>query len=414
MGAHDEVSMDELLEWRKEFPILAKTVYMVSHSLGAMPQRVYERVREFADMWATRGVRAWDEGWWQMPVTVGAVLAPIIGAKPGEVVMHQNVSVCTALVLSCFDFRGRRNKIVYTDMEFPSVMYVCEAFSAYGARTEVVSSDDGIALPMEKLLAAIDEQTQIVVLSHVFFKSAFIVDPRPVIERAHAVGAKVLLDVYQSAGTIPLNVRELNVDFATGGSVKWLCGGPGAGYLYVRSDLWPTLEPKMTGWMAHARPFAFEPGPIQYADHIMRFLHGSPPVPALYSAQSGYEIIREVGVQRIRQKSMRQTARLIELALEQGFAIHCPLNAEQRGGSIIVDVPHGQAVTAELTRREILVDYRPGAGIRIAPHFYTTDEELEITIREIKRILETKAYESHSSANERSWAQTCGDQQSTC
>lgn len=387
--------MDELLEWRKEFPILDHTVYMVSHSLGAMPRSVYDKLREFADTWASRGVRAWEEGWWEMPVTTGTLIGQIIGAGPGEVVMHQNVSVGVALVLSCFDFSERRNKIVYTELEFPSVMYVCEAFSAYGARSEVVSSRDGISVPLEALLAAIDEETQLVVLSHVFFKSAYIVDVKPVIDRAHEVGAKVLLDVYQSAGTVPIDVKELNVDFAVGGSVKWLCGGPGAGYLYVRPDWWPTLEPKVTGWMAHARPFAFETGPIDYAASVMRFLHGSPNVPALYAAQSGYQIIHTIGVEKIRQKSIRQTSRLIELADEQGYCVRSPRDPARRGGHVVIDVPHAPAVAAELNRREFLVDYRPGAGIRIAPHFYTTDEELELTIREIKNICETKAHEPH-------------------
>ncbi|RMG50680.1 MAG: aminotransferase class V-fold PLP-dependent enzyme [Acidobacteria bacterium] len=387
--------MDELLEWRKEFPILENTVYMISHSLGAMPRRVYDRLREYADIWASRGIRAWEEGWWEMPVTTGNLLARIIGARPGEVVMHQNVSVGVALVLSCFDFTGRRNKIVYTDMEFPSVMYVCEAFSGYGARSEVVASEDGLSVPMDKILAAIDEETQVVVISHVFFKSAAIVDPKPIVERAHEVGAKVLLDAYQSVGTVPVDVKELDVDFLVGGSVKWLCGGPGAGYLYVRPDLWSQLEPKVTGWMAHARPFAFEVGPIEYAPDIRRFLHGSPHIPAFYAAQSGYEIIAEIGVDKIRRKSMRQTSRLIELAEERGYRVNAPRDPHARGGTVAIDVPHARAVAAELNRRDVLVDYRPGAGIRLAPHFYTKDEELELAIREIGAILETKAYERH-------------------
>jgi kynureninase len=391
--------MDELLKWRKEFPILEKTVYMVSHSLGAMPRQVYDRLREYAEMWASRGARAWEEGWWEMPVTTGNLLGQIIGAGPGEVVMHPNVSIGVALVLSCSDFTLPRNKIVYTEMEFPSVMYVCEAFADYGARIEVVSSDDKVSVPMEKVLAAIDEETLMVVLSHVFFRSSYLVDVKPVIDRAHEVGAKVLLDVYQSVGTVPVNVRALDVDFAVGGSVKWLCGGAGAGYLYVRPDLWPALSPKVTGWMAHRQPFDFEIGPIRYTNTAMRFLHGSPNVPGLYAAQSGYEIVNAIGVEPIRQKSIRQTSRLIELADEHGFPVHCPREAASRGGSVVLDVPFGQAVTAELNRRDVLVDYRPEAGIRMAPHFYTTDEELELTVREIKKILDTKAYEPHLAAS---------------
>lgn len=390
--------MDELLTWRKEFPILEKTVYMISHSLGAMPHKVYDRLKEYADVWATRGIRAWAEGWWQMPITTGNLIGRILGANPCEVVMHQNVSIPVAIVLSTFDFTQRRNKIVYTDLEFPSVIYVCEAFTAYGAKTEVVGSEDGMTVPIEKLLTTMDEETALVVLSHIIFKSAYLVDANAVIKRAHSVGAKVLLDVYQSAGTVPLNVKDLDADFVVGGSVKWLCGGPGAGYLYVRPDLCNELEPRVTGWMAHAEPFAFETGPIRYADNPSRFLHGTPPVPALYAAESGYEIINEIGVEKIRQKSIRQTTQLIGLADEHGFKVNCPRNSAERGGTVILDVPYGQAVATELNRRDFLVDYRPKAGIRIAPHFYTKDEELELTIREIKKILESKAYEQHLGA----------------
>ncbi|HXG22362.1 MAG TPA: aminotransferase class V-fold PLP-dependent enzyme [Methylomirabilota bacterium] len=388
--------MDELLAYRKEFPILERSTYMISHSLGAMPCKVYERLREYADMWATRGIRAWAEGWWEMPVTTGDKIARILGADPGSVVMHQNVSICQSLILSCFNLRQRRNKIVYESLNFPSVMYVYAAHAkAAGARIVEVPSDDGMTIDTERLLAAIDEETLLVPISHVLFKSGFMQNAKAVVEKAHAVGALVVLDVYQSAGTVPINVTELDVDFVVGGSVKWLCGGPGAGYLYVHPKLRATLEPQVTGWMAHKAPFAFEPGEITYADDIHRFLHGSPAIPTLYAADSGYNIINEIGVARIRAKSLRQTARLIELADEQGWRVNSPRNPEQRGGMIVVDVPHAAAVVHELAERDVLVDYRPGAGVRIAPHFYTKDEELEITIHEIKRILDTRAYEKH-------------------
>jgi kynureninase len=229
---------DELLKWRREFPILEKTVYLISHSLGAMPKRTYDRMHDYAEAWATRGVRAWAEGWWDMPVTVGDEIGKIIGAPPGSVVMHQNVSVCQSLILSCFEPTPQRNKIVYSELNFPSVMYVYEAHARQGKlRIETVKSDDGMTIPLQRMLDAIDEHTLLVPFSHVLFKSAFLQDAKAITERAHQVGAKVVLDVYQSAGTVPFNVQELNVDFATGGSVKWLCGGPGAGYLYVRPDL---------------------------------------------------------------------------------------------------------------------------------------------------------------------------------
>ena len=375
---------DPLLRWRSEFPSLDNTVYLISHSLGAMPRRTRDRLNEYADMWATRSIRAWQEGWWEMPIAVGDLIGKIIGAGPGEVVMQPNVSVCQSIVLSCLDWTGRRNKLVSEALNFPSNLYIDH--QAAGARVVTVPSRDGITVPLDAMLAAIDEETLLVSVSHVIFKSAFIQDLRAITKRAHEVGAMVIADIYQSAGAVPVDVRDLGVDFATGGSVKWLCGGPGAGYLYVRRDLWPSLRPKVTGWMAHKQPFAFDPGPIEFADDAFRFLQGTPNIPGLYAARSGYEIIHEVGVENIRAKSMRQTQMLIELAEEAGFPVNTPRNPDQRGGTVTVDVPNGYEVTEELLRRDYLVDYRPGAGIRIAPHFYTNDEELELVIREIQSI----------------------------
>jgi kynureninase len=381
--------MDELLSYRGQFPILETTNYLINHSLGAMPRRTYDRLREYAEVWATRGIRAWNEGWWEMPVATGDKVARIIGADPGSVVMHQNVSICQSVILSCFDLRGRRNKIVYEAMNFPSVMYVYEAHAkAAGARIVEVPSDDGITIDTQRMVDAIDDQTLLVPISHVLFKSAYIQDVRPIVEKAHRVGALVVLDCYQSAGTVPFSVKDLNVDFATGGSVKWLCGGPGAGYLYVRPELRETLEPKVTGWMAHRAPFAFEPGEVDYASGIQRFLHGSPAIPTLYAAESGYDLVNEIGVERIRAKSLRQTTRLIELADERGWRVHSPRRAEQRGGSVILDVPRADAVTRELEARHVLVDYRPGAGIRLGPHFFNTDDEVDSAVAEIQSILD--------------------------
>ena len=390
---------DELLHWRREFPILDKTVYLISHSLGAMPRETYDRLHEYADIWATRGVRAWAEGWWDMPVTVGDEVARIIGADPGTVVMHQNVSICQSLIISCLEPTPRRNKIVYSELNFPSVMYVYEAHAQDGRlRIETVKSDDGITIPLERMLEAIDESTLLVPFSHVLFKSAFLQDAKAIIDRAHEVGAMVVLDTYQSAGTVPFSIKELNADFATGGSVKWLCGGPGAGYLYVRPDLQQKLEPKTTGWMAHESPFAFDTS-LRYASNIARFLHGSPAIPALYAAQSGYKIINEIGVDRIRQKSVRQTESLIALAEEAGFEVTSPKESARRGGTVTVAHENASSMAKELVRREFVIDYRPGAGVRISPHFYTTDEELKLVIEEMKKIRETRAFELQETAN---------------
>lgn len=391
----DDASLQAL---RSRFPILGRSTYLVSHSLGAMPAAARDRLNAYADAWETRGVRAWAEGWWGMPVTTGDKLGRLLGAAPGSIVMHQNVSVCQALILSCFEFTGKRNKIVYDDLNFPSVMYVYEAHKRLGARVEMVASEDGITVPLDKLLAAIDEETLLVPISHVVFKSAFVQDLAAITRRAHEVGALVVADLYQSAGTVPVDLTAWDVDFATGGSVKWLCGGPGAGYLYVAPRLRDALQPRVTGWMAHARPFAFEPGEIEYANDWTRFLHGSPGIPALYAAEAGYDAVAEVGVDAIRAQSLRQVALLLDRAREHGLEPRVPADPAQRGGMAILGVPEGEAVTRELLRREIVVDHRPGAGIRLSPHFYTTDAELLHAVDEIRAILDSGAHRKHLAA----------------
>ena len=323
-----------------EFPILDRTVYLISHSLGAMPRRTRDRLTQYADEWDTRGIRAWEEGWWEMPITVGNLVGRIIGAGAGEVVMHQNVSICQAIVAGCFDWSAKRNTIVTEDMNFPSNLYI---YQQCGARLVKVPSGDRISVPLDRMLAAIDDRTALVSVSHVLFRSSYIQDLTAITRRAHEVGAMIVADLYQSAGTVPVNVRELGVDFATGGSVKWLCGGPGAGYLYVRRDLWPNLRPKLTGWAAHREPFAFSTE-HDYDSGMHRFLNGTPNVPGMYAAQSGYEIINEIGVENIRAKSIRQTTRLIELAEEAGFGVNTPRNPADRGGTVSIDVPNGYEV----------------------------------------------------------------------
>lgn len=378
--------MDALLAWREEFPTLANAVHLISHSLGAMPRRTRDRLNDYADAWTARGIRAWEEGWWDMPLTVGNLVGAIIGAGEGEVSMQPNVSIAQSIIHSCFDWSGRRNKIVCEALQFPTNLYLFDQLGRYGARLVTVASEDGTTVPLDRMLAAIDGETQLVSVSHILFKSGFVQNLEAITQRAHEMGALVVADIYQSAGTVPVDVRALGVDFAVGGSVKWLCGGPGAGYLYVRRDPWPKLEPALTGWMAHTAPFSFEPQPIAFAENAFRFLNGTPNVPALYAARSGYEIVLEIGIERIRAKSLRQTERLIDLATEAGFTVRSPRSLEERGGTVVLDIPNGLAITNELLRREFLVDFRPGAGIRVSPHFYTKDEELDLLMAEIQRI----------------------------
>jgi kynureninase len=388
---------DPLLRWRDQFPILARTTYMVSHSLGAMPRAVAANLQEFADSWATRGVRAWHEGWWDMPRAVGDLLGTVLGAAPGEVLMLPNQSTAQSAILSCFDWKDRRNTIVTERLNFPTNLYLFHAHERIGARVVSVPSDDGMTVDTDRLVDAIDETTKLVSVSHVLFKSAAIQDLTAIVERAHAVGALVLADLYQSAGTVPFDLHALNVDFATGGSVKWLCGGPGAGYLYVRRDIISTLSPRLTGWAAHRAPFDFDDGPIAYADGIGRFANGSPAIPALYSARAGYEIVAAIGVPAIRAKSLRQTERLIALADDAGLTVRSARAAHQRGGTVVLDVSDGEAITHALADREILVDYRPGAGIRVAPHFYSTDDEIDRTIAAIVELRDDYQRRSASS-----------------
>jgi kynureninase len=390
--------MDDLLKWRGEFPILDKTTYMISNSLGAMPRGVYDGMRAYADSWGERGVRAWEEGWWDMAVSVGDKIAPMIGAGTGEISLHQNVTLIQAVISSCFDFRGSRNKVVMTDLEFPSIQYFYHAQRHNGARVELVPSNDSVRFDLDEFLAAIDETTLLVPISQVLFRSAYIVDARAIIEKAHRVGARVILDVFQATGTIPIDVHGLGVDFACGGVLKWLCGGPGVGYLYVREDLRPVLKPAITGWIAHQRPFAFETGAIDTRTDSFRYLNGTPHIPALYACQPGLDILNKAGIGRIREKSMRMTARLFEGAKARGWRVNTPENPAERAGTVSVDCPHAAEVSRELLAREILVDYRPKAGVRLSPHFYNREDECDLAIAQIAEILETRAWEKHAAA----------------
>jgi kynureninase len=385
---------DTLLRYRSEFPILERTNYLISNSLGAMPRGVYDALKGYADTWATRGVRAWEERWWMLAAQVGDEIGALMNAPRGSVSTHQNVTTCQAVIASCLDFSGKRNKVVYTDMNFPSVMYFWEAQHATGARVHMVKTDDGVTIPTERLLDAIDEQTMIVPISHVIFRSSFIQDARAIVEKAHKVGAYVVLDTFQSLGSVPVDVRSLNVDFACGGVLKWLCGGPGVAYLYVRPDLGQMLQPRFTGWHAHQQPFDFEAGPIRYTGPPYRFMNGTLHIPSLEAARPGIKIIAEVGVEKIREKSRRQTARLIALADQRGWRVNTPRDPDQRGGTVSIDMPDSHQVCAELIKREILVDWRPKAGVRMSPHFYTKDEELDAAINAVEEILQERAFAS--------------------
>jgi len=387
---------DPLLAFREEFPILANTNYLVSNSLGPMPRAVPEKLAEYARDWGDLGVKAWNRGWWELPVTVGDEIAPLINADSGEIVMMPNVTIAQTAVLSSIDFPKDRDTVVMTELDFPSVRYAyAEMAQRLGARVVSVRSDDGIGIDIDKLLQAIDERTRLVAVSHVLFRSAYLQDVDAICRRAHEMGALVSLDSFHAVGIVPVDVKRSKPDFLTGGVLKWLCGGPGACFLYVSPTVRDQLKPALTGWQAHSRPFAFE-SEMEYTTGAFRWLNGTPVIPALYVAAEGPRILRRAGIPAIRDKSLRLTSRLIELADGRGYTVNAPRDPQKRGGTVALDVPHGYEVTQHLLSRNILVDHRVGAGIRIAPHFFTREDELEEVIFEIDTALESGSWQRFS------------------
>jgi kynureninase len=387
---------DPLLAFREEFPILEKTTYLVSNSLGPMPRTVPAKLAEYARDWGDLGVKAWNRGWWELPVDVGNEIAPLINADNGEIVMMPNVTIAQTAVLSSIDFTKERDTVVMTELDFPSVRYAfAEMAEKLGARVVVVRSDDGLTIDRDRLLAAIDERTRLVAVSHVLFRSSFFMDVDAICARAHEVGALVSLDSFHAVGIVPVDVKRSKADFLTGGVLKWLCGGPGACFLYVSPSVRDKLKPALTGWMAHARPFAFEET-MEFTSGAFRWLNGTPVIPALYAAAEGPKILRRAGVSAIREKSTRLTSHLIDLADARGYTVNAPRDPARRGGTVAIDVPHGYEVTQHLLSLNILVDYRVGAGIRIAPHFFTREDELDEAVSEIDKALESGSWQRFS------------------
>jgi kynureninase len=372
---------DELLAYRNRFPTLHRGPYFAAHTLGPMPDTVPDALARFAAEWADHGVVAWT-GWLEQIRATAAILEGLFGAPAGSVVLGPNVSVLAGQVLSCFDWTGQRSRLVTTDLEFPTCDYLYRAQETLGAKVEAVPSRD-LTVDLDRLLEAIDTQTALVAVTHVAFRSSALLDAAAVVARAHEVGALVLLDTYQSAGTVPIDVEALGVDLVVGGSVKWLLGGPGTGYLYARPEVAAELAPWLVGWFGHQAPFAFEPSPIALAAGAGRFVTGTPNVAAHVMAAEGYRIVAEAGVEAIRAKSRRQVARLLDGFQAQGATVRGPLDPERRGGSVVVDFDGAEQVTEGLIARGYTCDYRPGAGLRLGPHLYTTDDECDAVVAEV-------------------------------
>ena len=393
------MTSDSLLKWRDEFPILGRCNYLISNSLGAMPRGVYDSLKFYADTWAEHGVGAWGTGWFELPRAVGNKIAPLMGAAPGTVLVHQNASIANSILFGALDFSDpRRDKVVITELDFPSDVYALRSWLPDHMRIHTIRSRDGISIDIDEMLDAIDESTRLVSTSHVLFRSAFIMPVQEITAKAHSVGAQVVFNGYHSVGVIPVDVGAWEVDFYIGGVLKWLCGGPGGVFMYVRPDLLPTLHPKVTGWFASRAPFAFDVERLDLRDDAYRLMNGTPGIASLHAIQPGVETIAEVGIPAIRAKSMRQTALIIELADELDYEVVSPRDPERRAGTVTVSPPHAWEVSCEMLARDIMIDFRPKAGIRIAPHFYNSDEEIRAAMLTMAEILADGSWQRHQEA----------------
>jgi kynureninase len=366
---------DPLLAWRGEFPILSTITHLSAHSTGPMPQGARDWLRRFGDEWSAQAEKAWA-GWGTYLLDHAARIGVLIGAPWDAITFHTNVSTLASIILSAIFQPDGRRKVVTTDLNFPSVTYNFQMYRDLGLHLEMLESPDRIGVPLEAWRAAIDTDALAVVIDHGIFRSGCVQDVRAIVEMAHAHGALAIVDAYQTTGVVPYDVREWDADVVLGGSLKWLCGGPGAAWMYVKPTLIERLQPRIVGWFSHARPFKFEID-MEFAHTATRFATGTPNIAPLYAARAGLEIILQIGVPAIRQKSLRLTQRIIELADARGFQINTPREPERRGGMVCVNFPGAQKAERKLVDRGLMVDFRPKTGIRISPHFYTRMDEIE-------------------------------------
>ncbi len=368
---------------RDRFPIFERKTYLASHSLGAVPRATEDSLRLYYREWAEQGILAWDGAWWEIIRRFSDRIADTLHAPRGTVVPMENVTRGFAAVASALDWHGKsggkpRNKIVLTSLEFITSYPFWQGWAEMmGARIVQVESDDGISIPTEKLVAAIDDETLLVPTSHVYFRSGAVQDLKAITKRAHSVGAYVLGDGYQAAGIVPIDLKDLGIDFYVGGSHKWLCGGAGAGFLYVREDLSAKLKPRFSGWFGIANPFDYDPGTkFEPAEGVMRFMAGTPAVPALFAAIEGISTVAELGLEKIRSHSMTLTKSIIEEADVRKLKVKTPRDPHARSGMVCLDFPEAKGATEFLVREGVIVDYRPNCGIRVSPHFYNGKDDL--------------------------------------
>lgn len=369
--------------YRERFPILATRTYLASHSLGAVCQASGEALQRYYQDWASLGIDAWEGPFWHSVTDFQRLLGGLLGWPAESVCPLQNATRAMAALASALDYRGERRRILLSELEFTTSFPFWKAQEDLGAEVHIIPSPDGRSIPLEAFERELDERTLLVVCSHAYFRSGDLCpDPASFSAAVHRVGARLLLDAYQTLGAVPLKAAEWGIDAVVGGCHKWLCGGPGAGFLALAPDYWPALRPRLTGWFGLDDPFAYEKSLGRGRPHesALRFLAGTPNIPALYACRPALRLISEIGPEAIRSLSMLLTEHLRQSLLEAGMEVLSPADPQARNGMLCVAPPPGRPgpqVVSRLSQRGVVVDYRPDCGIRVSPHFYSTSEDLD-------------------------------------
>ncbi len=378
----------DLVTYRSEFPILQRKTYMNSCSLGALSNRSMQNMEQFMEMWNEWGAHAWYEIWMGEIAKARQKFATIIGADPGEVAIAPNVSTALSSIASALDY-SERNNVVLSDMDFPTLAYQWLVKKSLGVECRFVESPDRVYVPTELFESTVDDRTALVATSRVFFTSGYIQDIRKIADMAHKCGAYILVDDYQGTGQIPLNVDAQDIDILVTGSLKWLMGGPGLAFVYIREGLIPSLQPTIAGWFGHRDQFQFKTREFEFRPDAARIEMGTPATAAVYAANGGLDIVQEISVERICERTRYLTNDLIARAREHGWNVRAPLEPEQRSSIVMLELEQPEEIVKELVARNIITDSRPGL-LRISPYFYNTIEENAIVIDAIAEILENR------------------------
>jgi kynureninase len=379
-----------LADYRDEFPVLARKAYLISASLGPVGERSQHYLNEYMDAWATKGAPdlVWFEDIFPRMAALKRSFADLTGCDPDEVALTTNISIALSTIASCLDLSGERNRVVLSELDFPTDGHVWLAWTRkHRAEIEWLRSPDGLSIPLEEFDRAIDERTALVMVNRVLYRSSALVDVEAVCSLARERGALSFVDDYHGLGIVPLDLHQLGCDLYAAGSLKWMLGGPGLVFLYARRDLLPTLEPAVTGWFASDDPFSFDTQRLAYHPTARRLEHGTPPAPVFFIAQGGIDVITEVTPQRIRARQWELQERVIARADELGLEVRTPRDRHDRGGVVNVRVgPEAERLCHALLERNVCTDFRAD-GLRISPHFFNTEDEIERCFEQLRRML---------------------------